>query len=57
MDVYLYRCGVCGYVHQIPSYWMGYAPEDTHEQMHLSPSSREVCENLVLAYAGEEEEA
>lgn len=56
MEVYYYRCAVCGYVHQVPSYWMSYAPEDTHEQMHLAPSSGEVCSNLVLAYEGEGEE-
>ena len=33
MEVFYYRCGRCGYVHQTPSYWMGYAAEDTIEQM------------------------
>ena len=27
MEVFYYRCEVCGYVHQVPSYWMSYEPE------------------------------
>lgn len=56
MEVYYYRCKVCGYVHQVPSYWMSYAPEETHEQMHFSPDTREVCPNQTLEYAGEGDE-
>ena len=53
VEVYYYRCAACGYVHQVPSYWMDYAPEDTHEQPHFSPETGELCENARLAYAGE----
>ncbi len=53
MEVYYYRCKVCGYVHQVPGYWMSYAPEDTHEQIHFSPQDRQVCANQTLEYAGE----
>lgn len=53
MEVYYYRCAACGYVHQVPSYWMSYSPEDTHEQMHFSPENRQVCANQTLDYAGE----
>lgn len=53
MEVYYYRCAVCGYVHQTPGYWMGYAPEETCEQMHFSPQTHAVCENLTLVYDGE----
>lgn len=56
MEVFYYRCGVCGYVHQVPGYWMGYEPEPVCEQMHLSPDTREVCENQTLTYAGGEDE-
>ena len=53
MEVYYYRCAACGYVHQVPCYWMGYAPEKTHEQMDFSPQTRAVCANASLDYAGE----
>ena len=57
MEIYYYRCAVCGYIHQVPSYWMSYAPEETHEQMHFSPADRSLCGNQTLEYAGEGEEA
>ena len=53
MEVFYYKCNVCGYVHQVPSYWMGYAAEDTHDQMHFSPADQSVCPNQTLDYAGE----
>lgn len=53
MEVFYYRCPLCGYVHQVPGYWMSYSPEDTHEQMHFSPETRALCENQTLAYQGE----
>ena len=57
MEVFYYRCAVCGYVHQTPAYWMGYSAEDTIEQPHFDPESRAVCESLTLTYAGEGDEA
>lgn len=53
MEVFYYRCAACGYVHQVPSYWMSYAAEDTHEQMHFDPATKAVCANQTLDYAGE----
>lgn len=53
MEVFYYRCAACGYVHQVPSYWMSYAAEDTHEQMHFDPQTKTVCANQTLDYAGE----
>lgn len=55
MEIYYYRCAACGYVHQVPSYWMGYSAEDTHEQMHFDPATQSVCPNQTLDYAGEGE--
>lgn len=57
MEVFYYRCALCGYVHQTPAYWMGYAAEPELEQMHLTPADRSVCANRTLAYAGEGDEA
>lgn len=56
MKVFYYQCPVCGYVHQTPSYWMGYAAEESIEQMHLDPGTRAVCANQTLTYSGEGEE-
>ena len=53
MEVFYYTCPVCGCVHQTPAYWMGYAAEDTLEQMHLDPKTGAVCENQTLTYSGE----
>ena len=56
MEVFYYQCPVCGYVHQTPSYWMGYAAEESIEQMYLDPGTRAVCANQTLTYSGEGEE-
>ncbi|MDO5297825.1 MAG: hypothetical protein Q4F18_00235 [Clostridia bacterium] len=56
MEVYYYRCPICGYVHQVPGYWMSYAPEEAYEQMHFAPEKGAVCENQMLDYAGEGDE-
>ncbi len=53
MEVFYYRCSVCGFVHQVPSYWMSYAAEETHEQMHFNPETKELCANQELTFAGE----
>ena len=56
MEVFYYRCAVCGYVHQTPAYWMGYAAEESIEQVHFDPATRAVCANQTLTYSGEGEE-
>lgn len=56
MEVYYYKCSACGFVHQVPSYWMSYAPEETHEQMHFDPATGALCANQTLDYAGEGDE-
>lgn len=50
MEVYYYKCPVCGYIHQVPAYWMSYAPEDTTDMPHLNLKTKEVCENTELIY-------
>lgn len=55
MEVFYYRCAQCGYVHQVPSYWMSYAAEDTTEQLHFDPATKAVCANQTLDYQGEGE--
>ena len=50
MEVYYYICKKCGYVHQVPAYWMGYAPEDETEMPHFDPKTGAMCENVTLTY-------
>lgn len=55
MEVYYYVCKKCGYVHQVPAYWMGYAPEDETETPHFDPKTGAMCESTVLVYKEENE--
>ncbi len=54
MEVYYYRCPVCGYVHQVPAYWMGFAPEMETDYPHIDLKTGEVCENTTLHYQEDE---
>ena len=53
MEVFYYKCSQCGYTHQVPSYWMSSAAEETHEQQHFTPATTEICPNQTLEYSGE----
>lgn len=55
MEVYYYVCPQCGYVHQVPAYWMGYAPEAETDMPHIHIRTGEVCENTTLTYREENE--
>ncbi len=50
MEVYYFICPTCGYVHQVPSYWVNYDKNSDYEQMHMNPKTDEVCpcQNLVF---------
>lgn len=54
MEVYYYVCKVCGYVHQVPAYWVNYAPEEEMDMPHINLSEGDVCESSTLAYKGEQ---
>lgn len=53
MEVYYYQCPRCGYVHQVPAYWMGYAPEDETDMPHMDMQKGDACENTTLRYKEE----
>lgn len=48
METYYYECPVCGFVHQVPAYWVSFAPEEEMEYQHLCLETKEVCENEIL---------
>ena len=50
MEVYYYRCPVCGYVYQVPAYWMGFAAEPETDYPHIDLKTGEACENTTLCY-------
>ncbi|MDL2207058.1 hypothetical protein LJC33_09165 [Eubacteriales bacterium OttesenSCG-928-N13] len=43
METYFYRCPVCGFVYQVPDYWVSYAPEPQMEFPHLNLASGASC--------------
>lgn len=48
MEVIYYKCGSCGFVHQVPSYWSGHAPEKSLELMHINLNTKEMCLEVNL---------
>ena len=48
MEVYYYKCPVCGFIYQVPAYWVSYSPEDTTDFAHLSLINGQMCENITL---------
>lgn len=48
MEVIYYKCEKCGYVHQVPSYWSGHAPEERVQMPHLNMKTKEMCDELTL---------
>lgn len=48
MEFIYYRCSTCGFTHQVPSYWSGYAPEEKIEMPHMNLKTKEMCEDIYL---------
>jgi hypothetical protein len=48
METVFYKCETCGFVHQVPSYWSGYAPEKEMEMEHVNLQTKEMCEDTCL---------
>ena len=48
MDVVYYRCDKCGFTHQIPEYWSGFAPEKMIEMEHIDLGTGDLCEKKHL---------
>lgn len=48
METYYYKCPVCGFVYQVPDYWVGFAPDDEMEFLHVDLRTGNDCTNLKL---------
>ncbi len=48
MECNYYKCKTCGFVHQVPSYWSGHAPEDIYEMPHMNLETKEMCDDIEL---------
>lgn len=48
METYFYKCPVCGFVYQVPAYWVSYDPQPEMEFPHLDLRSDTACECTVL---------
>ncbi len=57
METYIYRCPVCGFVYQVPDYWVSFAPEETCEFAHIDFAKGDSCPNAVLKRIEQEPEA
>ena len=54
MEVYYYKCPVCGFIYQVPAYWVSYSPEQMTEFPHLSMLDGKLCANVQLELQPEE---
>jgi len=48
MEIYTYKCPICGFIHQVPAYWVSFSAEETYEFPHMNLETREMCENMEL---------
>lgn len=50
MELYNYKCPVCGFIHQVPAYWVSFSPEETYEFPHMDTSTGTLCDNPALEF-------
>lgn len=48
MELTYYKCPLCGFVYQVPEYWMDFAPEETLEMAHLNLETKALCAETNL---------
>jgi len=48
MESVFYKCSTCGFTHQVPSYWSGFAPEQEIEMPHMNLETKEMCTDIVM---------
>ncbi|WP_156943717.1 hypothetical protein [Alkaliphilus transvaalensis] len=48
MEMVYYKCQTCGFIHQIPEYWSGFAPDEQIELVHFNLSTGEECSEVML---------
>lgn len=48
MESVFYKCPTCGFTHQVPAYWSGFAPEKEMEMPHMNLETKEMCVDTVM---------
>lgn len=48
MEMYVYKCELCGFTHQVPAYWVSFSPEITYEFPHMNLETKELCDQKTL---------
>lgn len=48
MEMVLYKCPLCGFVHQVPAYWSSFSPDEEIEMEHFNLETKEMCSGLIL---------
>lgn len=48
MELIYYKCPLCGFIYQVPQYWMDYSPEDEMEMEHINLETKETCSETKL---------
>lgn len=48
LELTYYKCPLCGFVYQVPEYWMDFSPEDTLEMTHINLETKELCTETNL---------
>lgn len=54
METYFYKCPVCGFVYQVPDYWVSYSPEETMAFPHIDLKTGAACPHVELELQREE---
>jgi len=48
METYYYICPVCGFVYQVPDYWVSFSPDKEMDFPHVDLKSGKDCKNTKL---------
>jgi rubredoxin len=48
MELIYYKCPLCGFIYQVPQYWMDYSPENEMEMEHINLETKETCSEIKL---------
>lgn len=54
MEMYVYKCPVCSFVHFVPAYWVSFSPGDEMEMEHIDMETKQDCPCMVLKLSKEE---
>lgn len=54
METYFYKCPKCGFVYQVPDYWVSFSPDETYDFPHIDFKTGAPCENATLKLVKDE---